>query len=163
MNNYFEVKAKYTKIDEATGKEKKVTEAYLVDALSVTEAEARTVKKLEQIISGEFTVKSANESNIMEVFSNDSGGKYHKCKVSFIDLDAISGKKKKTSQYILVEATNVKEAFEGAGLAMVNMLCPFEIPSVSESNIMDVFNYFDPSEIQDHEVAAHEQNEHLEQ
>ena len=41
MNNYFEVKAKVKRIDNVTGKEKQVSEQYLVNALSFTEAESR--------------------------------------------------------------------------------------------------------------------------
>ena len=68
MNNWFECKVKYVKVDEVSGKEKKVSEPYLVDAMSFTEAEARIHKELEQMISGEFNVTNISKSNVSELY-----------------------------------------------------------------------------------------------
>ena len=140
-NKYFLIKAKYIKIDEVSGKEKKVTEPYLVDAMSVTEAEARAVKELAQMVSGEFTVSNANVSNIIEVLRSDKGGYYYKCKVSFIDIDAVSGRESKTNNYMLIQAENVKQAYENLENNLNTMIVPFEIPNISKSNIVDIFEY----------------------
>ena len=57
MHNWFECKVSYEKIME-DGKQKKVTEPYLVDALSFTEAEARIIEELTPFISGEMATAS---------------------------------------------------------------------------------------------------------
>ena len=55
MHTWFECKIRYEKTME-NGMNKKVTEPYLVDALSFTEAEARIIEEMTPFISGEFTV-----------------------------------------------------------------------------------------------------------
>jgi adenylate cyclase len=133
---------KYVKVDEVSGKEKKVSEPYLVDAMSFTEAEARIHKELEQMISGEFNVTNISKSNITELYPNENGDRWFKAKVSFIDVDENSGKEKKANQYMLTQANNVKQAYEYLEESLSTMIVPYEIPSVTESPIMDVFPYF---------------------
>ena len=142
MNNYFECRVKYSKVDEISGKEKKTTEAYLVDAMSFTEAEARMHKELEQMISGDFRVTNMKTSNITELFPNYDGDRWFKAKVTFTDIDEASGKEKKVRQYMLVQANNAKEAYTFLNDNLSHMIVPYEIPSVSESPILDVFPYF---------------------
>lgn len=135
--NFFESKVKYVKIDE-NGKEKKVTESYLVDAMSLTEMEARTVNELSKTVNGDFDVISGKESNISEIYPNENGDRFFKAKVT---LEEDEGKK--VTNYMLVEANNVDEAYAYLKEQLKDMIVPFEIPAVSESNIIDVFNYFE--------------------
>jgi hypothetical protein len=65
---YFQVKVQFT-VEDSKGKVKKQSVAYLVDAQSVTEAEARTVEYLNAQGELEFEVKSAIESKIFNVIS----------------------------------------------------------------------------------------------
>lgn len=67
-NQYFQVKVQFTSEDE-NGKQKKTNVQYLVDAVSVTEAEARTVKYLNDQGEKDFEVKSASESKVSAVIS----------------------------------------------------------------------------------------------
>ncbi|MFA8433602.1 MAG: DUF4494 domain-containing protein [Marinifilaceae bacterium] len=145
-NNWFECKAKYVKIDES-GKEKKVSEPYLVDAVSFTEAEARIHKELETMIQGEFTVTNISKSNITEIFPYDDADRWFKVKVSFINVDEESGKEKKANNYMLVGACNVKQAYERIEESLSSWLVPFEMPSIAESPLMDVFPYFKDEEV----------------
>ena len=140
-NNWFECKVKYVKVDES-GKEKKVSEPYLVDAVSFTEAEARIHIELEKMIHGDFILTNISKSNISELFPNENGDRWFKAKTSFVTLDEESGKEKKSNNYMLVEANNVKDAYEFLTEGLSDMLVPFEIPSVTESPIMDVFPFF---------------------
>jgi len=140
-NNWFECKVKYVKIDE-NGKEKKVTEPYLVDAVSFTEAEARIHTELEKMIHSDFMVTTISKSNISELFPNENGDRWFKAKTSFVTVDEESGKEKKSNNYMLVEANNVKDAYEFLTEGLSDMIVPFEIPSVTESPIMDVFPFF---------------------
>ena len=141
-NNWFECKVKYAKIDEVSGKEKKVSEPYLVDAVSFTEAEARIHKELEQMISGDFIVTNISKSNVTELYPNEDGDRWFKAKVSFVDVDEASGKEKKANQYMLTEANNVKQAYEFLEESLSDMIVPYEIHAISESPLLDVFPFF---------------------
>lgn len=152
-NNWFECKVKYVKIDEVSGKEKKVSEPYLVDAVSFTEAEARIHKELEQMISGDFNVTNISKSNVSELYPNENGDRWFKAKVSFVDVDEASGKEKKANQYMLTQANNLKQAYEFLEECLSTMIVPYEIPSISESPLMDVFPYFN-DDINE-EIPAH--------
>ncbi len=67
MHNWFECKIRYEKVAE-NGMNKKVTEPYLVDALSFTEAESRIIEEITPFISGEFTVADIKRANYSELF-----------------------------------------------------------------------------------------------
>ncbi len=141
MNSqFFEVKVKGVREDE-NGKPKKVTVPLLIDATSVTEAEARADKEMEKTNLKDFQVKGAKQSNIGEVFYNENGGSWFKCKTTFVSLDEESGKEKKCNNYMLVEAGNVKEAYIYLEECLSDMIVPFEIPNITTSNIEDVFHY----------------------
>ena len=111
MHNWFECKVSYEKIME-DGKQKKVTEPYLVDALSFTEAEARIIEELTPFISGEFVIKDIKRAKLSEIFFNENGDRFYKIKVYFITLDEKSGAEKKTATQMLTQASNLKEAIE---------------------------------------------------
>ena len=70
MHTWFECKIRYEKVME-NGMQKKVTEPYLVDALSFTEAEARIIEEMTPFISGEFTVSDIKRANYSELFPSD--------------------------------------------------------------------------------------------
>ncbi len=144
MNNWFECKVKYEKIDQNSGKTKKVTEPYLIDAVTFSEAEERIYKSLEEMISGEFVVKSIAKSNISDVFEYEAGELWFKCKVSYVDVDEESGKEKKVNNYMLVTADDAREAYDRIQESLKEMVIPFEIPSVVASPIVDIFPY-DPN------------------
>lgn len=90
MYNWFECKIKYEKTAEE-GKIVKVGEAYLVDAMSFTEAEARIIEEMKPFISGEFEVANIRRSRINEMFFNENGDKWYRSKVNFISLDEEKG------------------------------------------------------------------------
>ncbi|MCL3781958.1 DUF4494 domain-containing protein [Prolixibacteraceae bacterium JC049] len=140
MNIWFECKAKYEKIDEE-GRLKKVNEAYLLDAMSFTEAESRIYKELETMISGEFLVTKIAKTNITEVIPSETGDRWFKCKLALVTIDESSGKEKKANQYVLVLASDVKDAYDKVEKNMDGVSIDYEIPSVQESPILDVFPY----------------------
>ena len=107
MHTWFECKIRYEKVME-NGMQKKVTEPYLVDALSFTEAEARIIEEMTPFISGEFTVSDIKRANYSELFPSDeeSADRWFKCKLIFITLDEKSGAEKKTSTQVLVQAAD---------------------------------------------------------
>lgn len=94
MHNWFISKAQYDKTME-NGTQKKVTEPYLIDALSWTEAEARTIEELKPYIAGEFTIADISRYPLSELFFNENGDKYYKAVIAFITLDEKKRKREK--------------------------------------------------------------------
>ncbi|MGE5447957.1 MAG: DUF4494 family protein, partial [Bacteroidales bacterium] len=80
MQTWFEVKVKYVKVDD-DGREKKVSEVYLLDAVTFTDAETRIIKQLETMVRGEFIVDNIKKSNIVEIFPNENGEWWYKAKI----------------------------------------------------------------------------------
>ena len=76
MANWFECRVKYDKMLE-NGMQKKVTEPYLVDALSFTEAEARIIEEVSPFISGEFSVSAVKRANFSELFFDETGDRWY--------------------------------------------------------------------------------------
>ncbi len=142
--NYFEVKVKYVAVGD-DGKEKKVSELYLIDGMSFTEVETRIVEKLREMIHGDFNIEAIKKSNITELVESKDGNddKWFKAKVAIIDADSISGKEKRSNQYFLVAGDNVDKALENLQKSLSTYVVPFEIVQVGDSNIMDVFPYFE--------------------
>ena len=140
MNNYFEVTVKFEKTSEE-GKIKKTTERYLVDALTFTEAEARIIKEMKPFISGEFEVANINPQKYSELFWNEKADKWFKTKVNFIVLDEEKGVEKKVANYMLVQANDLKEARELLVEGMKGSMADWEIASISETKILDVYKY----------------------
>ncbi len=140
MSTWYECKVKYEKVDQ-NGKEKRVTEPYLVDAVSFTDAEKRIHEEMEPYISGEFHVTSIKKANFAELHPDDSGDRWFKCKISFVSLDEEKGVEKRTNTYWLMQANTVKEAYEAIEELLHDSISDYEIPSVIESPILDVFPF----------------------
>ena len=143
MHNWFECKVSYEKIME-NGMQKKVTEPYLVDALSFTEAEARIIEELKPYITGEFTIADIKRARLAEIFFNENGDRYFKAKVNFITLDEKSGSEKKTAAQMLAQANDLKEALAVVEQGMAGTLADYSIASLTETALMDVFPYSTP-------------------
>lgn len=140
MHNWFECKVTYEKVLE-NGMQKKVTEPYLVDALSFTEAEARIIEEIRPFISGEFTVTGIKRARLSELFFNESGDRFYRIKVYFITLDEKSGAEKKTAAQMLAQASTLKEAIAILEDGMKGTMADYVIASVTETPLMDVYPY----------------------
>ena len=142
MHTWFECKIRYEKTME-NGMQKKVTEPYLVDALSFTEAEARIIEEMTPFITGEFTVSDIKRANYSELFPSDeeSADRWFKCKLIFITLDEKSGAEKKTSTQVLVQAADLRDAVKKLDEGMKGTMADYQIGMVSETPIVDVFPY----------------------
>jgi hypothetical protein len=106
MKQWFEAKVRYQKVTES-GMEKKTTETFLVDSLSFTESESRTIEEVSPYIKGEFTIPAIKKSNITEVFDDSEeheGDAYWRIKCDFLTLDERSGAEKRSPQYFLLKA-----------------------------------------------------------
>ena len=136
---WFECKVKYDKTLES-GAVKTVTEPYLVDALSFTEAEARITEEMQPYISGEFTVSAVRRVNLSDIFYNESGDRWYKVKSNFITIDEKTAVEKKTASFQLVQASDFKEALDVFMEGMKDTMADFEIASITETMLMDVFS-----------------------
>lgn len=138
--NWFECKIRYEKTME-NGMHKKVTEPYLVDALSFSEAEARIIEEIRPFITGEFTVTDIKRARLSEIFFNGDGDKYYKVKVSFVALDERNGTEKKTPANMMVQASTIEGAKEILEKGMKGTLSDYVVESIVETKIMDVFPF----------------------
>ena len=140
MHTWFECKIKYEKTAEE-GKIVKVSEGYLIDALSFTEAEARIIEEMKPFISGEFQVANIKRARIGEMFFNENGDKWYRSKVNFITLDEEKGVEKRTGVTMMVQASDIKDALEGITEGMKGSMADYEIANIAETLIIDVFKY----------------------
>lgn len=138
MANWFECKARFDKMME-NGALKKVTEPYMVDALSFTEAEARIIEELTPFVSGEFSVSAVKKTKISEIFWDDSADKWYLVKVAFITIDEKTAAEKKSISQILVAASDFKGAYDNFMDGMKGTMADFDIVSINETPIMDVY------------------------
>ena len=145
MVQWIEVKVRYEKLTEK-GVTIKVTEPFLVDALSCTEAEARIVEEVSPYVSGELNVLSVNKTKISDVFWNVEAERFYKVKVNYITIDEKTGAEKRSGTYILVQASNFSEAFSNFNKGMQGSMADYEIESIAETKIVDVYKYQVPGE-----------------
>lgn len=138
MASWFECKARYDKMME-NGVMKKVTEPYMVDALSFTEAEARIIDELTPFVSGEFFVSAVKKTKISEIFWDDSADKWYLVKVAFITIDEKTAVEKKSISQILVAGSDFKGAYDNFMEGMKGTMADFDIVSITETAIMDVY------------------------
>ncbi len=138
MSQWFECKVKYDRLVEG-GATKTVTEPYLVDALSFTEAEARITDKMQPFISGEFAVAAVKRVNLADIFYNEAGDRWYKVKTNFITIDEKTAAEKRTACYMLVQASDLEGALKVFMDGMKDTLADFEIASIVETPLMDVF------------------------
>lgn len=138
MANWFECKVRYDKMLE-TGQQKKVNEPYLVDALSFTEAEARIIEEISPFISGEFSISAVKRTRIAEIFFDETGDRWYNVKYNIITIDEKTAVEKKTSVLTLVQASEFQKAVDNFMENMKGTMADFEIASVTETPIMDVY------------------------
>lgn len=156
MNNWFTVKVKYTKQME-DGTFKRVSEPYLLSAMTFTDAEARIYEELGQIIRGEFDVISISRTELHDIFAYDDASQWWKCKVTYESAEHGSEKVKKVSQTFLVSADTAKEAYDRIQESLSTLMVDFNIPSIVYSPIVDIFPY---TESLDREVARRPMEEY---
>ena len=139
---WFECKIAYEKVME-DGLQKKVKESYVVDALSFTEAESRIMEEMSSYISGEFTIDNINKASYKEIFFSDDAmaDRWYKAKLQFITIDEKTEKEKRSNVFYLVQAGTLKGAVSNIESVMGTTMVNYEIASVNETTLMDVFEY----------------------
>ena len=139
---WFECKIRYEKVME-DGLQKKVTEVYVVDALSFSEAEERIIEEMSSYISGEFDVTDIKKAAYKEIFFSDDemADRWYKAKLQFITIDEKTEKEKRSSVNYLVQAGSVGGAVKNLDEVMSGTMIDYVIAAVVESTLMDVFEY----------------------
>lgn len=141
-STWFECKIRYEKTME-DGSQKKVTELYVVDALSFTEAEASIIEEMSSYISGEFEVKDIKKAAYGEIFFSDSpsADRWYKTKLQFITIDDKTEKEKKSNVNYLVHGSTLPGALKSIDEVMGGTMIDYVIASIAETQIMDVFEH----------------------
>lgn len=126
------------------GLSKKVTELYLVDALSFTEAEKRIIQEMVPYIPGDFDVVTIKRTNYSEIVENgaDSADKWFKAKLMFVTFDEKTSKEKKQAVYFIVKASDINNAHTVVVEHMKTTLVDYEIATLDETKIMDLFRCY---------------------
>ena len=146
MNYWFECKVSYERQADSMGM-KKVSESYLVDALSFTEAEKRIIKEIRPFVSvGELEVVNIRRAHIAELFLNEEAedDRYFRAKVNFITVDEKSGSEKKTSATMIVKSDSLPNAVTELKAQLDSQMASYEIAAVTDTQILDVFQYEAP-------------------
>nr|BAF37086.1 hypothetical protein [Porphyromonas gingivalis ATCC 33277] len=143
MAAWFECKVTYEKVAD-NGMPKKVVESYLVDADSFTLAEAKMIEEITPFVSmGEFNISNIRKVNYAELFLNEDNkcDRYHRCKVLYVTIDEKNGVEKKTPAFMLVKSDSLPNAVAELEKQMGKGLADYEIASIAETALMDVFQY----------------------
>lgn len=140
MHNWFECKVKYKVLDEQ-GREKQITEPYLIDALSFTEAEARIQEELRSFLGEGFLVANMTRAKYADIFFHDEGDRWYKSKITFISIDESKGVEKKSSCFMLTQADSLEKALETLHADLKEMASDFQVVAIQETPIMDIFPF----------------------
>lgn len=152
--NWFETKIKYDKMMD-NAQIKTVTEQYVVDALSFTEAETRILEEMSCSISGDFKITDIKQTTYKEIFFSDMemDDKWYKAKLQFITIDEKTEKEKKQNIYFLVQAGSLQKAVKYIDEEMGKTMNDYVIASVAETSIEDVYEHALASKNTDPEPA----------
>ncbi len=137
---WFECKVKFTKTDQ-NGSERTVTESYMLDAVTFTDAEARIILQMQQLVKGEFTVVDIKKSKISEVFVYNTGEWWFRVIINLVTIDEEAGKEKKVKAWYLINADEMKEALQRLVECLSFLVIPYFVSSLAVSLIADVFPY----------------------
>lgn len=139
---WFETKVKYEKVNEE-GLQKKVTEQFVVEALSYTEAEARITEEMSAYISGVFEIADIKKASYKEIFFSDAenADRFYKAKLDFITIDEKTDKEKRSRSVYLVQAASLKDAFKGIEDVMSGTMIDYDAAAIDSTNLLDVYEY----------------------
>lgn len=140
-STWFECKVRYEKTQE-DGSDKLVNELYVVDALSFTEAEASIIDNMAVYVSGELKIANINPANYNEIFfsGNDDDDLWFKARLAFITIDD-KNKEKRTYVNYLIQAKSIERAKRYVDEVMGETIIDYELKSLSETKIFDVFEH----------------------
>ena len=133
---FFEVRVKFDKMME-NGVIKRVTEAYAVDAMTFTEAEARITDQMRPYIQGNFEVVAEKRAKYNEI-KFDDGDIFFLVKFNLITTND-AGQEKRAPLHVMFRENDFDEAKKAAKTYMKESMVDYEIEFIKETKIMDVF------------------------
>ena len=136
-SSWFECTVAYEKVQE-DGTERRITEKYVVEAFSFTEAEKQIIDELKNYVSGELTVKGIVPAQYKEIFFSVSDVRWFKVNVKFISLDE-SHKEKCTNATYLVQGSGISSAKAYIEDILSSSMSDFDLCGINETKILDVF------------------------
>ena len=140
--NWYECLVRYERQME-DGMTKKVSETYVVDALSFGEAEEKITTEMSAYVSGEFEVRNITPAAYGEIFfsENDNDDRWYKTKLSFITIDEKTEKEKRSTVTYLVQASTFNAAVKNIEEVMSGTMIDYVIANIAETKIMDVYEH----------------------
>ncbi len=140
LQTWFECKVKYQKVDN-DGRDRQVTESFLLDAVSFTDAETRIIAQMQTMVRGEFSVVDIKKSKIAEVFPYEVGEWWYKATINLVTIDEEAGKEKKLRTFYLIQADDIQEALNRLDESLSFLIVPYVVSAIQVSLIADVFPY----------------------
>lgn len=159
---WFETKIRYEKTQE-DGRQKPITEQYVVDALSFSEAEASILEEMKVYISGDYKITDIRPAAYHEVFFSDmdKDDKWYKAKLQFLTIDEKTEKEKRTTVTYLVQAASLNGAVKNIEDVMGSTAIDYDLVSINETQIMDVFEHVSKS-VKQKQASASDVPEYME-
>ena len=123
------------------GNEKRVKEAFVVDAFTFTEAESRIIEEMQPYMSGEFEIMDISKAPFCEIFLSDNAAadRYYKVKVKFLSIDEKTCKEKISTVVYLVQADSTQTAQTNADKVLGKSMFDYTLASIIETKILDIF------------------------
>jgi Domain of unknown function (DUF4494) len=144
MAIWHQAKIRYTMVGE-NDKTIKITEVYLVDAVSYTEAEARIYETVADN-TPDFQLFGLSRMKVNEVFFVEDGADiWFKVKVFFMSFDEKSKKEKKTPAIMLINAETPFEAYNLIA-ERLGTVDDYQITDINITNILEVLPYEKPED-----------------
>ena len=142
LNAWFECTVAIDQVQD-DGTTKAVTQKYLVDALSFTEAEDRIIEEVKPFTKGNLDVKAVKKVRIAEIFQNETGeaGTWYRVKAVFITIDEKTQAEKETPFVVMVQSASFSNALADFEKGMRGSLADYRIVGITETKILDVYKY----------------------
>ena len=140
---WYKFRVKYGK-ELDTGKKKKDSEEYLVDAESFTETEKRANKVATDLIgTRDFDITAISREPITEILKDDEDDDNHwyKAVVALVTVDEETGTKKFSPQTMYANSPDIKDAVQMLIDHMSDSSFDWEIKSIAETKVLGVLNY----------------------
>lgn len=152
----FIAKVRYTKQDER-GNFKRVTEPYLVDALTFTDCEARIYEDLASSIRGEFSVEAIAKEVIEEIILNENSDVFYKAQVEMLISNEDSPKPKLDVKNFYLTADSVKDATDKMLVVLESFIVDCTLKSVKETKIVDYLDSSNNIEVVEEEIIEEDE------
>ena len=142
LESWFECKVTYERPGDK-GTNTKVNESYLMKDFTFKSVEKRLTLELQPFVTGEFNINEMKRVKYGEIVDtqDETADKWYKCKIVLVTIDEASAKEKKTPVLLLVKAESVPDAISRLNIHKKSSVMDYELTSVNNSPIVDIFQY----------------------